>query len=93
MDPGPFLYSGSVHCPRLKMEPARSIQPIPQAVNEVAFIIAGNGLPLGTAAEGGQLQFNAFVPVIAHLPPERVLNGLTEAMGMLRANCVMVITP
>jgi aspartate ammonia-lyase len=64
---------------------------IPEVVNEVAFIIAGNDVALGMAAEAGQLQLNAFGPVMAHLLLEG-LQWLTEAMATLRANCVEGIT-
>src|SRR5262249_17481033 len=38
---------------------------IPEMVNQVAFEVVGNDVTVSAAAEGGQLQLNAFEPVIA----------------------------
>ncbi len=60
---------------------------IPEAVNQVAFIVAGADLTLTMAAEAGQLQLNAFEPVMAHVLFES-LQWMTAAMITLRENCV-----
>lgn len=39
---------------------------IPEMVNQVAFHVAGSDVAVGMAAEAGQLQRNAFEPLIAH---------------------------
>lgn len=39
---------------------------IPEVVNQVAFEVCGNDVTISMAAEAGQLQLNAFEPVIAH---------------------------
>ena len=39
---------------------------IPEVVNQVAFAVAGADVTVTMAVEGGQLQLNAFEPVIAH---------------------------
>ncbi len=39
---------------------------IPEMVNQVAFSVVGNDVTVTMAAEGGQLQLNAFEPVMAH---------------------------
>lgn len=39
---------------------------IPEAVNQIAFQVVGNDVTVSLAAEGGQLQLNAFEPIIAH---------------------------
>jgi aspartate ammonia-lyase len=64
---------------------------IPEAVNQVAFVVAGNHVTLAMAAEGGQLQPNAFSPVMAHVLFES-LQWMTAAMATLRNNCVIGIT-
>ena len=64
---------------------------IPEAVNEVAFAVAGNDVTLGMAAEAGQLQLNAFGPVMTHVLFES-LQWMTAAMSTLRENCVAGIT-
>ena len=43
---------------------------IPEVVNQVAFEVIGNDMTVTMAAEGGQLQLNAFEPVIAYRSEE-----------------------
>jgi aspartate ammonia-lyase len=64
---------------------------IPEVVNEVAFVVAGGDVTLSMAAEAGQLQLNAFEPVMAHVLFEN-LKWLTAAIATLRDNCVTGIT-
>jgi aspartate ammonia-lyase len=64
---------------------------IPEVVNEVAFVVAGGDVALTMAAEAGQLQLNAFGPVMAHVLFEN-LKFMTAAMETLRRNCVTGIT-
>jgi aspartate ammonia-lyase len=61
---------------------------IPEAVNQVAFVVAGGDVTLTMAAEAGQLQLNAFVPVMAHVLFEN-LKYLTAAVTTLREHCVI----
>ena len=63
---------------------------IPEVVNEVAFVAAGD-MTLTMAAEAGQLQLNAFEPVMAHVLFEN-LKWMTAAVTTLRENCVLGIT-
>jgi aspartate ammonia-lyase len=64
---------------------------IPEVVNEVAFVVAGADVTMTMAAEAGQLQLNAFEPVMAHVLFES-LQWMTAAMATLRENCVAGIT-
>ena len=64
---------------------------IPEVVNEVAFVVAGGDVTVTMAAEAGQLQINAFLPVIGHMLFEN-LQWLTAAITTLRENCVKGIT-
>jgi aspartate ammonia-lyase len=57
----------------------------------VAFAVAGADVTVTMAAEGGQLQLNAFEPVIAHSLLQS-LAWMTQAMWTLRVNCVDGIT-
>ncbi|WP_052336994.1 aspartate ammonia-lyase [Nocardioides alkalitolerans] len=60
---------------------------IPEMVNQVAFWVVGTDMTVTMAAEGGQLQLNAFEPIICH----GLLQGaawLTNAMDSLRLLCV-----
>jgi aspartate ammonia-lyase len=64
---------------------------IPEVVNEVAFVVAGGDVTLTMAAEAGQLQLNAFEPVMAHVLFEN-LKWTTAAITTLRENCIKGIT-
>ena len=64
---------------------------IPEVVNQVAYEVIGNDLTVTFAAEGGQLQLNAFEPVIAFniLESTRIM---TRAMNTLADRCIAGIT-
>lgn len=64
---------------------------IPEVVNQVAFEVVGNDVTISMAAEGGQLQLNAFEPIIAHSLFESLAH-LTAACDTLRTRCVAGIT-
>ncbi|HZX08501.1 aspartate ammonia-lyase [Kribbella sp.] len=64
---------------------------IPELVNQVAFWVIGTDVTVTMAAEGGQLQLNAFEPVICH----GLLQGFSwtaAAFDALRELCVDGIT-
>jgi aspartate ammonia-lyase len=60
---------------------------IPEVVNQVAFAIAGADVTITMAADNGQLQLNAFEPVIANSLLQNVA-WLTKACRTLNVNCV-----
>ena len=64
---------------------------IPEVVNQVAFSVIGADATVTAAAEAGQLQLNAFEPVIAHSILQS-LEWMTNAFRTLRINCVDGIT-
>lgn len=64
---------------------------IPEAVNQVAFEVIGNDLTVTLAAEGGQLQLNAFEPIIARALFAS-LQHLSNASIMLTDKCINGIT-
>ncbi|OHC48687.1 MAG: aspartate ammonia-lyase [Rhodobacteraceae bacterium GWF1_65_7] len=64
---------------------------IPEVVNQVAFEVIGNDVTISFAAEGGQLQLNAFEPIIAY-SLFRSVSHLTAACRTLEENCVQGIT-
>jgi aspartate ammonia-lyase len=79
------------------MQPGSSIMPgkvnpvIPEVVNQVCFDVIGGDVTVTLAAEAGQLQLNAFEPIIAF----RLLRGmesLRNACVVLRERCVVGIT-
>jgi aspartate ammonia-lyase len=64
---------------------------IPEVVNQVAFQVIGNDLTITMAAEAGQLQLNAFEPIIAH-SLFASLATLTAACTTLADHCIEGIT-
>ena len=92
---GPQAGFGEINLP--PRQAGSSIMPgkvnpvIPEVVNEVAFAVAGADVTLTMAAEAGQLQLNAFGPVMTHVLFES-LQWMTASMATLRVNCVAGIT-
>lgn len=64
---------------------------IPEVVNQVAFEVIGNDITVTMAAEAGQLQLNAFEPIIAWSLFKSIYH-LTAACKTLNKNCVSGIT-
>lgn len=81
---GPRAGFGEINLP--PMQAGSSIMPgkvnpvIPEVVNQIAFEVIGNDLTISFAAEAGQLQLNAFEPIIAH--------SLFKSVTHLRAGCL-----
>ena len=65
---------------------------IPEMVNQVAFYVAGADVSVGMAAEAGQLQRNAFEPLIAHCLLTS-LGMLENAALIFASRCVQGIRP
>ena len=66
---GPIAGFNEINLPAVQagssMMPGKVNPVIPEAVNQTAFQVIGNDLVISLAAEGGQLQLNAFEPVLA----------------------------
>ncbi len=83
---GPRAGFGEINLP--PMQPGSSIMPgkvnpvIPEVVNQVCFDVIGGDVTITMAAEAGQLQLNAFEPIIAY--------RLLRSIDMLRAACVVL---
>ena len=81
---GPRAGLGEINLP--PVQAGSSIMPgkvnpvIPEVVNQVAFEVIGNDVTVSFAAEAGQLQLNAFEPIIAH--------SLFKSVAHLRAACL-----
>ena len=60
---------------------------IPEVVSQVSFLVIGNDVTITLAAEAGQLELNAFEPVIFYKLFES-LTCLANAMETLRVNCI-----
>ncbi len=65
---------------------------IPEVVNQVAFEVIGNDMTITMASEAGQLQLNAFEPIMGW-SLHKSINHLTNACVTLRVNCVAGIEP
>lgn len=92
---GPQAGFGEINLPA--KQAGSSIMPgkvnpvVPEVVNQVAFSIIGADATVTAAVEAGQLQLNAFEPVIA----SSILQSfawMTNACRTLRINCVNGIT-
>ena len=92
---GPRAGLGEINLPA--MQAGSSIMPgkvnpvIPEVVNQVAYEVIGNDVTISFAAEAGQLQLNAFEPVIAY-SMFRSVQHLTNALKTLELRCVRGIT-
>jgi aspartate ammonia-lyase len=60
---------------------------IPEVVNQIAFEVIGNDMTITMAAEGGQLQLNAFEPMIAWSLFKSIAH-LTAGCATLAEHCV-----
>lgn len=92
---GPQAGLGEINLPA--RQAGSSIMPgkvnpvIPEVINQVAFAVAGTDVTVTMAAEAGQLQLNAFEPVIAY----SLLTSITwmaNGCRTLRVNCIEGIT-
>ncbi|MCV7423603.1 aspartate ammonia-lyase [Mycobacterium yunnanensis] len=92
---GPRAGFGEINLPAVQagssIMPGKVNPVIPEVVNQVAFEVVGNDIAISMAAEGGQLQLNAFEPIIAHSLFESLAH-LTAACDTLRTRCVVGIT-
>jgi len=60
---------------------------IPEVVNQVAFEVIGNDVTVTMASEAGQLQLNAFEPIMGYSLFKSITH-LQAACGTLARNCV-----
>lgn len=64
---------------------------IPEVVSQVAFLVAGHDATITMAADAGQLELNAFEPVMFYALFESI-TALTGAVNTLTENCIKGIT-
>ncbi|MFE7170013.1 aspartate ammonia-lyase [Streptomyces sp. NPDC057616] len=92
---GPQAGLGEINLP--PRQAGSSIMPgkvnpvIPEAVNQIAFEVIGHDMTVTLAAEGGQLQLNAFEPVI-YRSLGAGLDHLAAGIAVLTEHCVRGIT-
>ena len=69
------------------IKPGKVNSVIPEVVSQVAFLVIGNDMTIAMAAEGGQLELNAFEPVIFYKLFESFI-CLSNAIRTLTVNCI-----
>src|SRR4051812_24201017 len=88
---GPRAGIGEIALPAVQagssIMPGKVNPVIPEVVNQIAFEVIGNDMTVTMAAEGGQLQLNAFEPIIAHSLFEGIRH-LTAGCTTLAERCV-----
>jgi aspartate ammonia-lyase len=81
---GPRTGFGEINLPAVQagssIMPGKVNPVIPEVVNQIAFMVIGNDVTVSFAAEGGQLQLNAFEPIIAR--------SLFDSLVYLRQGCL-----
>jgi aspartate ammonia-lyase len=81
---GPRTGLGEINLPAVQagssIMPGKVNPVIPEVVNQIAFMVIGNDVTVSFAADGGQLQLNAFEPIIAH--------SLFDSLIYLRNGCI-----
>ena len=95
MSSGPRCGLGEINLPARQngssIMPGKVNPVIPEVVNQVAFNIIGNDVTVTMAAEAGQLELNAFEPIIFYNLIQSV-ETLTYAVHTLVDNCIVGIT-
>ena len=92
---GPKAGFGEITLPA--MQNGSSIMPdkvnpvIPEVVSQVAFHIIGHDVTITMAAEAGQMELNAFEPVVFYNLFDSITT-LTHAVDTLTDNCIIGIT-
>lgn len=95
MSSGPRAGIGEINLP--PKQNGSSIMPgkvnpvIPEVVNQVAFNIIGNDMTIAMATEAGQLELNAFEPIIFYNLFQSI-ETLSYAVHTLVDNCISGIT-
>lgn len=95
MSSGPRAGFGEIHLPARQngssIMPGKVNPVIPEVVNQVAFNIIGNDMTVTMAVEAGQLELNAFEPIIFYNLFQSI-ETLTHAVHTLVENCIKGIT-
>lgn len=95
MSSGPRAGFGEINLPAKQngssIMPGKINPVIPEVMNQVSFNVIGNDFTITMAAEGGQLELNAFEPVIFYNLFESILT-LSNGIKTFRENCIDGIT-
>ncbi len=91
MSSGPLAGLGEIRLPARQngssIMPGKVNPVIPEVVNQIAFSVIGNDMTIALAAESGQLELNAFEPIIFHKLFESIAT-LTSGVRVLAERCV-----
>ena len=83
---GPRAGFGEITLPAVQagssIMPGKVNPVIPEVVNQIAFDVIGKDMTITMAAEGGQLQLNAFEPIIT--------KNLMDSLTYLRQGCLIL---
>lgn len=92
---GPKTGIGEINLPAKQngssIMPGKINPVIPEVVSQVAFNVIGNDLTITMAAEAGQVELNAFEPILFYNLFES-LETLSHAISTLVDNCIIGIT-
>ncbi|OFI38877.1 aspartate ammonia-lyase [Arthrobacter sp. SW1] len=92
---GPRAGLGEINLPAVQsgssIMPGKINPVIPEVVSQVAYEVIGNDVTVTMAAEAGQLQLNAFEPIIVH-SIHKSISHLEAACHTLTERCVRGIT-
>lgn len=95
MSSGPRTGFGEINLPARQngssIMPGKVNPVIPEVVNQAAFFAVGNDVTITMAAEAGQLELNAFEPIIFYCLFQS-MDTLAHAVHTLTENCVVGIT-
>ena len=95
MSSGPRTGLGEINLPAKQngssIMPGKVNPVIPEVVNQVAFYVIGNDITITLASEAGQLELNAFEPIIFYCLFQSI-ETLTYAIKTFIDNCVLGIT-
>ena len=95
MSSGPRAGFGEINLPAKQngssIMPGKVHPVIPEVVNQVAFNVIGNDVTITMAAEAGQLELNAFEPIVFYCMFQSI-DTLAYAVQTFVENCVSGIT-
>jgi len=95
MSSGPRTGFGEINLPARQhgssIMPGKVNPVIPEVVNQVAFNIIGNDMTISMATEAGQLELNAFEPII-FFKLFQSIDTLTNVVRTFIDNCIVGIT-
>lgn len=88
---GPITGIGEIHLPAKQagssIVPGKVNPVIPEVLNQIAFNVIGNDVTITMAAEAGQLELNAFLPVVFYKLFESI-ETLVNGIDTFTKNCI-----